>query len=162
MPQSACRRKEGGRSSGDPVFSHVCAHGMSWMPSKSFWWTVFFTLGLVSGFVTPTDVHEEKAEGESGWYALCLKHIPKNCIWKCLQLQPLYYLVVAEAGFPALLQDHPQTCLLRLNAPWWELCRVRERTNFNSPLSLKIMWSLSLKILILELHLASSKCFLKA
>lgn len=63
MLQSACGRKKGGRSSGDPVF-HTCVHTeCPECPTSHFWWAVSFALGSVSEFVTPADVLEEKR----GW-----------------------------------------------------------------------------------------------
>lgn len=60
MLQSACGRKKGGRSSGDPVFL-TCVHTeCPGCPISHFWWTVFFAPELGSEFVTPADVLEEK------------------------------------------------------------------------------------------------------
>lgn len=66
MLQSACRRKKGGRSSGDPVFC-TCVHTeCPGCPTSHFWWAVSFALGSVSEFVTPADVLEEK-RGRTEW-----------------------------------------------------------------------------------------------
>lgn len=66
MLQSACRRKKGGRSGGDPVF-RTCVHtecpGCS---TSHFWWTVSFAPGSVSEFVTPADVLEEEGGRTEG------------------------------------------------------------------------------------------------
>lgn len=103
MLQSTCRRKKGGRSSGDPVLLTSVHTVCPRCPPSHFGGQHSSQWDWSQSFVTPTDVHEEKTAGQSGWYALCLKHILKSFIWKCLQLWPSYYLVVAEAGFSALL-----------------------------------------------------------
>lgn len=97
MLQSACGRKKGGRSNGDPVFL-TCVHmECPGCPTSHFWWAVFFVLGSVSEFVTPADALEEKEEGQSGWYALFAAyrvHFKK----KYPELWPSYYLVAGETG----------------------------------------------------------------
>lgn len=115
MLQSACRRKKGGRSSGDPVLL-TCIHMVCpGCPPSRFGGQCSSRWGW-SQFVTPTDVPEEKAAGQSGQYALCLKYITKDFVWKCLQCGLPTTLLGAEAGFLAPLWEHLQTYLLRLNA----------------------------------------------
>lgn len=112
-----------------PSLSHVHTHATSWMPPKSFWWTVCFTLGWSQSLLLLLMSRRRKQKDRVGGM-LCAQSISQGrFVWNVCGCGPHTILQQLKLDF----QHCFGSILLKLNASWWELCGVRERINFNSP-----------------------------